>query len=702
MKDLRTLGRNVGQVLFLAAVVGVSMPANAQDAMQEEVQAPKTVYTYKQKQAPVGFDNYQMATYYYNGKRTYNLRGYVASDTPGVVEQIKVNPAGTSFALLTMKNEVTKVSVYDMWKAEYKLGELKKVTSATAIVYTPDARHLVVATPTEILVCDARTFEITDRVPTSIVAKQVAVSPNNYSLAATDGSHLVVWNMESKNVRKEINLGIKINDVAFSEDSELMAVLTADGCLTTYETQGFRTNSTYETIGEAICCAFHPEGKYVAVVSGDARITMVNLMDAADRSYIDDEEGGINHAIFVKDNNGQVFLTYNTKNTITYRRLTELSPNFTKLLAEELDMKMSDWMKQMPDESIEDYKLRVNDDTRVEQMKMFEQEIATRMADEIDLQMTDVSLGNYNMESNMLSVNFGNMPTIFLEVPSEDVNDFAKVEDLEFANMKYGLTSDDKFELIYADVRNKTTGKTYTYNNLERRSLELLKLEEDFVPLEVIQQSNMQEMKLLEIKETVVSMAKEQNTISDHTNIAVRADVESSTNADGKKIMNYVTDFSYTVEKEFSAQEDFGPGKYKAEESGAAMSMMEIIKQALEGEFAQYVKNGKKLQVKITGMADAMPIHGKIAYDGIYGEYEGEPVYKNKALSNITLTKAGGITQNEQLAFVRALAVKDYLSKNIAGIATMDTDYTYNIEVTSGKGGEFRRINVQIVFVDAF
>lgn len=686
--------------VLLAAVLFCGVTAVV--AQEEDVQAPKTVYTYKQKQAPVGFDNYQMATYYYNGKRTYNLRGYVASDTPGAVEQIKVNPAGTSFALLTKKNEDAKVSIYDMWKAEYKLGELKKVTDATAVVYTPDARNLVVATPTEILVCDARTFEVTDRVPTSIVAKQVAVSPNNYSLAATDGTRLVVWNMESKNVRKEINLGIKINDVAFSDDSELMAVLTADGSLTTYETQGFRANSTYEDMGEAICCAFHPDGKYVAVVSGDARITMVNLMDAADRNYIDDEEGGINHAIFVKDNNGQVFLAHNTKTAITYRRLTELAPNFTKLLADELDMRMSDWMKQMPDETIEDYKIRVNDDTRVEQMKMFEQEIATRMADDMDLQMTDVELGGYNTESNMLTVNFGNMPTIFLEVPSEDVNDFAKVEDLEFENMKYGLTSDDKFELIYADVRNKATGKTYTYNNLERRSLEFLKLEEEFVPLEVIQQSNMQEMKLQEIKETVVNMAKEQNTISDHTNIAVRADVQSSTNADGQKIMNYVTDFSYTVEKEFSAQEDFAPGKYKAEESGAAMSMMEIIKQALEGEFAQYVKSGKKLLVEITGMADAMPIHGKIAYDGCYGEYVGEPVYKDKALSNITLTKADGITQNEQLAFVRALGVKNFLVENIAGIAEMDTDYKYNIEVTSGKGGEFRRINVKIVFVDAF
>lgn len=673
---------------------------NAQE--QEEASSPKNVYVYNQKQVPVGFDNYQMATYYYNGKKTFNLRGYVASETPGMINFLKVNPSGTSFALLTKKKDMSKVEIYDLWKAERKLGELKKVTNASAIAYAPDARNLVAATPAEMLICDARTLEVVDRIPTSIIAKEIAVSPNNYCLAATDGTRLIIWNMESHNIRKELEFGTTINDVAFSEDSKLMAVLTADGKLTTYETQGFLVEQTYDAMGNAISCSFNPDGKYIAVVCSDSRIALVNLLDNSDRNYIDDEEEGISNVCFVKDSNGQTFLVYNTTTNITYRRMTELTPNFTKLLSDELDMKMNDWMKQMPDESIEDYKLRVNDDTRIEQMRMFEQEIATRMADEIQLTATDVSLGNYNMESNLLSVNFGNMPSIYLEIPEDEVTEFSNADELEFVNMKYGLTSDDKFELIYADVRNKKTGKTYTYNNLERKSLELLKLEEDFVPLEVIQQSNLQEIKLQEIKETVVNLAKEKNTISDHTNIAVKANVESSTNADGKKIMNYVTDFSYTVEKNFSAQEDFGPGKYKTEESGAAMSMLEIIKQSLEGELAEYVKSGKKLLIKITGMADAMPINNKIAYDGSYGEYEGEPVYKNNALNNITLTKAEGITQNEQLAFVRALGVKDFLSKNIEGVSKMDTNYNYYIEVTSGKGGEFRRINVQLIFVDAF
>lgn len=50
-------------------------------------------------------------------------------------------------------------------------------------------------------------------------------------------------------------------------------------------------------------------------------------------------------------------------------------------------------------------------------------------------------------------------------------------------------------------------------------------------------------------------------------------------------------------------------------------------------------------------MADASPINGKITYDGCYGEYTNEPVYKDNDLSNITVTKESGVTQNDQLAF---------------------------------------------------
>ena len=212
----------------------------------------------------------------------------------------------------------------------------------------------------------------------------------------------------------------------------------------------------------------------------------------------------------------------------------------------------------------------------------------------------------------------------------------------------------------------------------------------------------MDEIKLQEIKENIITQAKQQNTISDHTKISVNADIASETDASGKKIMNYNISFTYEVEQGFSAKEDFGPGKYETEQSGAAMSMLAIMKTAFENEFAQYIRDGKKLRVKITGMADASPINGKIAYDGRYGEYNNEPVYKDNDLSNITVTRQGGITQNDQLAFLRAVGVKDYITKNIPAFGQMQSDFTYYIEVTKEKGSEYRRIKVVFCFVDAF
>ena len=71
-------------------------------------------------------------------------------------------------------------------------------------------------------------------------------------------------------------------------------------------------------------------------------------------------------------------------------------------------------------------------------------------------------------------------------------------------------------------------------------------------------------------------------------------------------------------------------------------------------------------------------------------------------MSNITVTQASGITENEQLAFLRAEGVREYISHRIPAFKSMNTDYRQYIEVTEGKGGEFRRINVEFTFIDAF
>lgn len=658
-------------------------------------------YVYKQKVTPLGIDNYLFSTYYYNGKKTYNLRSLPLSSAPGPIKSLKVNPSGTSFAVLAQKGKETHAIIYDLWKANRTLHEFKEVENPIALCYTPDARRILIATSKELLFFNARLYDFLDKMEIPFAPSQLVVSGNGYYLAAAGGNHLVVWNLEQKAIRKEFDLDTAVNDIAFSDDNSTFAVLTADGLLTTYDTRNFLILQSFDAMGNANRCSFHPEGKYLSVVTGDTHIAIINLMDDQDRTYVDNSQGGITDARFVRDGKKQIFLTYNTTADMTYKLMSALAPNYTKLLADELNDRMNDWMKMMPGETLEEYKLRVNDETRAKQIRLFEQEIATRMADNL-VQMSEITLGSYNPESNMLAVNFNTMPTIYLNVPAAEVNDFMDTGNLEFRNAKYGLTKQDKFELIYADVYNKVSGKTYVFDNLDRQSLDYLKSDDNFVPLELVQQSNMEELKLQEIKEKIVNLAKKQNTISDHTQISVNARIVSDQDANGNKIMNYKIDFAYEVEKGFSAQEDFAPGKYKAGESGAAQSMLAIVKTAFENDFAQYVKPGKKLWVRITGMADALPINGKIAYDGCYGDFVNEPVYKNNDLSNITVTQAEGITQNEQLAFLRATGVKEYIGENIPSFAKMNTDYQHNIEVTSGKGGEFRRITVEFTFIDAF
>lgn len=659
----------------------------------------KSEYVFKQERSPLNFETYYMTSYYNNFKEVYNIKGYELNYSSDSIVSMKINPSGTSYAMITKRKGKSYLNIYDLWQANTRIRRFKNILDASAICYTADARTLLLARKNVLKFYDSRVFYVSDSLSMNFTANEIEVSGNNYFVSATDGDSVCVWNLETKRTRFAAEPG-NVNDIAFSNDSKMFGVLTDDS-LCIYDTRQFSLLKVYDEFKNAKSFAFHPNGKHISIVSNDTVVNVLNMKDDSDRFFVDDATGGISKVAYVSDKTGWDYMVYNTNSSLVYRHIGELTPNRAKLLEDELQLRMSEWMKKMPDETDEEYGMRVNDETRMKQMTLFEQEISTRMADNF-VSMSNVALGNYIPENNLLEVNFDNMPAIYLPVPKEDLGDFMTTDNLEFRNAKYGLTSEDKFELTFAEVYNKATGKTYVFDNTERESLELLVAEEAFVPLELVQLSNMQEVKLTEMKDDVVSLAKSENVISDYTNISVVSDVVSDYNADGESIVNYVVGFSYEVEKIFSVNEDFAPGKYRAEDSGAATSMLNIIKRAMEEEFTDYIKAGKKLNIEITGMADAIPIVSKILYDGSYGDINNEPVYKDNELSNITLTKGGRVMKNEELAFLRAMSVKNYIETNIPALSDLDIDYTYHIDIASGKGGEYRRISVVFTFVDAF
>ena len=679
---------------FIAVAIGVCASA----------QTEKKDYINWQDHTPVGVDNCSFSSYYYTGRRVYNLRSFQVCEGLGEIQQMKINPSGAAVALRTLRRgKKADLSVFSLFTPDRLIRNIKIDYMPTAIAYAPDARSFVAAgSDGKLHVYEPRSYkEELKSYELPMAPTMMAISANNYFCAVSDGDRMEVYNFETGALRKAIPVADKVNHFTFSSDNSTLAVLTNDGMLTLYDTRTFLPVQEFGHLGEALCCDLHMDGKYIAVATSDKQIVLINKYEPEDRQYIECLGSGMNVVKFVYDAKERVFLLYNTTEAIIYALQTTLKPNFNMLLNDEVNEKMNAWMKQMPGESLEEYYARVNDQKRMEQRYLFETEIATRMADDL-LSASTVSLGDFNMSTNTLALNFDTMPTIYLEMPRNDAAQLSSADDLEFQNVKYGVMGDDHFELVYAEIINKKTDAMYVYDKRARKELDFARMDDEIVPLELVQRSNMEEIRLMEIREAVMEEAKTQNIVSDHTQIAVKTEITPDVDADGNKIMNYGVGFSYDVDAEFSAKEDFAAGKYHTAESGAASSMVEIIRQAFEGEFAQYVKPGKKVRVTVTGMADNLKIHGRIAYDGAYGDFEDEPVYNGNELTALTVTRSTGITQNEQLAFMRAVGVQQSIHEGVSQLSQMDAYYEYHIQLLDGTGGAFRRISVEFTFIDAF
>lgn len=667
------------------------------------IYAQKNDYTFKRKTVPTSLNRYSMTLFMIDGNSVVGFNGTPFCELNDQPVGLAVSPAGLNFVVIAKNKKGSDAYVYTTEVPDVEAGKFsaKKFGTPYAVTYTPDARNILLATEFGLHVIDTKKFVREQTLPLDFMPNEMVMSTDGYYLVFADDHNVSVYNYEERKPRKEWKFDEKVTAVAFDEENDIFGILTDDGLLSIYDTRNFGLKHTVEELGDALDFSFNFDGKYAAVAVAPDKIAIVNILKDSDREIIDVPDGQMSELLFFPDVQNNTLLANNTLNALAVKRMVSMTPYYGKLIADEVANRMNEWLKMAPGESMEDYRARVNDETRARQQRLFEDEISTQFADNL-LSMSTVSLGKYDRGSQMLEVGFDNMPSIFLPVAEADLADFNSADDLEFSDAKYGITDDDNFELIYAKIRHKGTGKSYVYDNLDRKPLSFLEGDDNVVSIEMIQKQQFEEVKLQDLKEQVVEEAKSQNVISDHTNISVDSRVEPSYDANGKKILNYVISFAYEVEPGFSVHEDFGPGKYHVDESGAATSMLKIIKEAFEGDFAEYVKDGKKVNVKISGTADSTPIIHGIKYDGVYGDFDNEIVYKNGQMTGISVNEKDGIKENEQLAFLRAYGVRDFIAKNVPELDKMNANYQYHISVAEGKGSEFRRITTEFTLVDIY
>ena len=692
-KIIKTMTKFYFPIIFAAMMICVGGRA------QNVVEVSKTL-NYRQPVSPQQMDNYLFSTYYSNEKTVYNLKGFKIASASGKVVSVKVNPAGASYALLSSNGKQWSLNIYDINTQYKRLYAFDKDINARAVCYSADSRLLFVANAAGVVhYYDTRGYTIVGEMALDFVPSDMVASRNGYFVAALGNNELIIVNQEQKTIRTRIPVTDPIKAVVFSDDSSFIGILSGN-TINIYNTIDFKLETTIADLDGATSFSFHPDGKYVCVACRNNTLMFCNVFNVAERNSIIEPRGNVSKVKFINDSKHQVYISYNTDNAVCYKIVKGLKPNYTRQMREELNARMMEWCRRGENETDEQYNARVNEETKKRQKRIFANEISTSFAGDI-ISYTSVSLGRYNTATGSLELQLENMSSIYIDVPQNELSDFVDASNLEFCDVQYGITKNDTFEVIFAKVRNKANGKEYVFNNLEQQSLDFLATDDNFVSLELIQQANREDIVLQRIKKDIIEKAKNNQFISDHTNINVNTRIVSDINADGERINNYCVEFDYSVEAKYSAHEDFAPGKYRIEESHAAKSTLEIITKAFASDFAQYIVPGKKVIVSITGSADALPIVGTIAYDGCYGEFINEPYWLNANLSNITITSKEGIRTNEQLAFMRAQAVGAYLKANMSSLSAMQVEPRYSITVADGKGGEYRRIKVSFMFVDA-
>jgi hypothetical protein len=307
---------------------------------------------------------------------------------------------------------------------------------------------------------------------------------------------------------------------------------------------------------------------------------------------------------------------------------------------------------------------------------------------------TSVKELQYSKDAELLGVQFEDMPSIALSVPASDINSIKGTSDLRFTNTVYNLNPGDKFEVLYTEAINPATGKKYTY--VKQTDAQFVD-NSDYMPLTALHQDMVNKQRLQTIATNAVQEAKDKKILSDNTTITVSTEPVST--SAGKT--DYRVSYKYTVKDAFSVQDDFAPGKYDADQSAASTAMLKIIKQFMaDDEFSKYLKDGKNVEIRYSGSADAKPINGKIAYNGKYGDIKNQPVNINGKQEKLTITKATGITSNEQLSLVRAISVKNYINKNVPALKNMKVTDSFNVEVFPDEGSQFRRVAVDFLFRD--
>ncbi len=152
-----------------------------------------------------------------------------------------------------------------------------------------------------------------------------------------------------------------------------------------------------------------------------------------------------------------------------------------------VETKVNAWQQKGAYEKLDDYKKRVTVSTRQQKITEFTNEFFGQIGVPIFNKVISNASFEYDSESEIFKISMQYFNPMYIPVPIDEAPEFDKnFSKLEYSDMKFNLTSDDKLEIYQATIKNPANDKTYFYDGSKLVVFNSLTIDNNFSPVEII------------------------------------------------------------------------------------------------------------------------------------------------------------------------------------------------------------------------
>ena len=219
----------------------------------------------------------------------------------------------------------------------------------------------------------------------------------------------------------------------------------------------------------------------------------------------------------------------------------------------------------------------------------------------------------------------------------------------------------------------------------------------DFIQQDV---QNRQKTMTKKAEQILVSLPNDQK-LYDESFVTIKTNIVEGTREDGKPELNYVFDISYNCRHFEGVTDDYPSGTYLWDASNSCRAICNLTKTFVEGICSDIFSAGKEITARITSTTDAAEIV-HIDYNGEFGDFRYCPVTYNDEQIRISISQVEGISNNAQLAYLRAQSVRHFLENNVRNLRSTKNTFYYITKSFSDIGSQYRRTSIELTVHDAF